>query len=336
MADLIALLDKQGKSGEAQVLISDAISKLGSRERDLAQFYCNLIESHSTCKSKVGFYDSYTRLKQLVCESSSVYVKRQGYKSMIIGLCNMDSPIEAEILMEEMIDIKLKPSVYQYRCLVYAYGRLGLFNDMNRCVVLMENEGYELDTVSSNMVISSLGAHGELSEMVSWLQKMKRSGIEFSLRTYNSVLNSCPMITTTVQEIQSAPISIQELIENLTECEGNLVQELIGSSVLEGLMEWDISEGKLDLHGMHLGTAYLVILQWKDKLKARFKDENCVVPMEFTVICGLGKHSAKRGESPVKGLVKQMMVRMNCPMRIDRKNVGCFVGKGRVLKDWLS
>ena len=45
----------------------------------------------------------------------------------------------------------------------------------------MEIQNFELDTVCSNMVLSSFGAHGELSEMVLWLQKIRNSGVAFSI-----------------------------------------------------------------------------------------------------------------------------------------------------------
>ncbi|KAL6963661.1 hypothetical protein U1Q18_034668 [Sarracenia purpurea var. burkii] len=321
---------------KAQPLISDAVSKLASRERDLALFYCNLIDSHSKHHSKTGFSDSYARLKQLMRTSSSVYVKRRACESMVGGLCEMDLPREAENLMEEMKNVELKPSAFEFRSVIYAYGRLGLFSEMRRCLAEMEIQGFRLDTICSNMILSSFGAHCELSEMILWLRKISDSGIAFSIRTYNSVLNSCPTITTMLHDLKSVPISIPELIKDLPQNEGLLVQELIGSSVLDKAIQWNSQEGKLDLHGMHLGSAYLIMLQWTEELRSRFRDGNHVIPAEITVVCGSGKHSAVRGESPVKVLVKQMVVRMKCPMRIDRCNVGCFVAKGRVLKAWLG
>ncbi|KAF7126428.1 hypothetical protein RHSIM_Rhsim11G0194300 [Rhododendron simsii] len=336
VADLIALLDKRGQMDQAQILMSDAVSKLQLQERALALFYCNLIDSHSKHRSKPGLFDSYTRLKLLMSSSSSVYVKRRAFEAMMSGLCAMDLPFEAENLMEEMRELALKPSVFEFRSVIYTYGRLGLLNDMKRCLTLMESEGFGLDTVCSNMILTSFGAHGELSEMVLWLQRIRNSGVGLSIRTYNSALKSCPTITELLQDLKGVPTTIQELMDNLRGDEGLLVQELIGSSVLEDAMEWNLLEGKLDLHGMHLGSAYLIMLQWREELRSRFKDGNCIVPAEITVVCGMGKHSAVRGESPMKRLVKQMMIWMKCPMRIDRNNVGCFVAKGRVLKDWLD
>lgn len=338
VAALAALLDKQGRYDESEALISEAVSKLGHRQRELALFYCNLVESHSKQSSEHGFDSSYAHLYQLLRNSSSIYVKRRAFESMVGGLCTMDKPCQAESLMEEMRVKGLKPSVFELRSVMYGYGRLGLLRDMLRIVQQMESEGLEIDTVCSNMVLSSYGAHNELPQMVSWLQKMKASSIPFSIRTYNSVLNSCPTITAMLQDLNDIPLSIDKLNAILEGDEALLVEELVGSQVLEEAMVWDSSEVKLDLHGMHLGSAYLIMLQWIEKTRNRFRsndDGKLIVPAEVVVVCGSGKHSNVRGVSPVKTMIKEMMVRMRSPMKIDRKNAGCFIAKGRSVKDWL-
>lgn len=335
VADVIALLYNQERYGEAETLISNTVLRIESRERELCTFYCNLISFHSKHKSKQGVFDSYARLKELLYRSSSVYLRKRACESMISGLCDIDLPHEAEKLLNEMKDLGLKPSTFEFRSLVYSYGKLGLFEEMKRNVVLMESEGFELDTICSNMVLSALGAHSELLEMVSWLQRMKDLSIPFSIRTYNSVLNSCPTIISMLQDKKTVPLSIEELTKNLSNNEALLVQKLIDSSVLAEAMVWTPLVLKLDLHGMHLGCAYLIMLQWFDEMRSRFLARDQVVPAEVTVVCGSGKHSNVRGESPVKGLVKEMIVRMRSPLRIDRKNIGCLVAKGKVLKDWL-
>lgn len=336
VADLIALLDNQGNHSESHALLSQAVSKLKSRERDLVQFYCNLIESCSKHGLNPGFDGAYSYLSELVRNSSSVYVKRQGYKSMVSSLCEMGQPNEAENVVEDMRKGGVKPSVFEFRFILYGYGKLGLFEDMERIACEMEIEGFEVDTICSNMVLSSYGASNELPKMAPWLQKMKTLQIPFSVRTYNSVLNSCLMIMSMVQGSDGFPLSIGELVEVLNEDEALLVKELVeSSSVLDEAMEWNCSEAKLDLHGMHLGSAYLIMLQWIEEMKCRFKVEECVIPAQFTVVCGSGKHSSVRGESPVKALIREMMVQMKSPMKIDRKNIGCFVAKGQVVRNWL-
>lgn len=337
VADVIAMLYKQERFREADALISETVSKLDIRERELCTFYCCLIEFHSKHKSKQGVFDSYTSLKQILSCSSSVYLKRRAYESMICSLCVIDLPREAENMMEEMKvqGITSKPSLFELRSIVYAYGRVGLFKDMKRLLFEMESEGIKMDTVCFNMVLSSLGAHAELLEMVSWLQRMKYLNVPLSIRTYNTVLNSCPSIMSMLQDPKSIPLSLNELQEGLCDNESMLVQELIVSSVLVEAMGWTSLELKLDLHGMHLSSAYLIILQWFDELRTRFQPVEADIPAEVRIICGSGKHSTVRGDSPVKHLVKVLMVRTESPLRIDRKNIGCFVAKGKVCKSWL-
>ncbi|XVE93917.1 hypothetical protein REPUB_Repub01dG0235500 [Reevesia pubescens] len=336
VANLIALLDKQGSHNESQALIFQAVSKLKSRERDLVQFYCNLIESCSKHESKQGFNDAYGYLSELVCNSSSVYVKRQGFKSMVSSLCEMGQPNEAEKVVEEMRKNGVKPSLFEFRFILFGYGRLGFFEEMERMVCEMEMEGFEIDTICSNMVLSSYGDFNALPKMVPWLQKMKTLQILFSVRTYNSVLNSCPMIMSLVQGLDGLPVSLAELVKVLNEEEALLVKELVESySVLNEAMEWNGLEAKLDLHGMHVGSAYLIMLQWIEEMKCRFKVEECVIPAQITIVCGSGKHSSVRGESPVKTLIRKLMIQLKSPMKIDRKNIGCFIAKGQVVKNWL-
>ncbi|KAL5561259.1 hypothetical protein UlMin_031006 [Ulmus minor] len=334
VADLAALLDKQGKHRESEALISETSAKLGNRQREISIFYCNLLESCSKRSSKHGFDSSYSYLCQLLENSSSVYVKRRVFESVVGGLCTMDRPGEAESLIEEMKDKGLKPSVFEFRSVMYSYGRLGLLEDMIRIANQMESEGLEIDTVSSNMILSSYGVNRDLPQMVLWLRKMKASGIPFSIRTYNTVLNSCPTIMQRLQSLNEIPLSM-ELNETLSGEEAQLVSELVGSKVLEEVMVWDSSQAKLDLHGMHLGSAYVIMLEWMLELQNRFSNGKHGVPAEVVVVCGSGKHSNVRGVSPVKVLIKEMMIRTGSPLKIDRKNAGCFVAKGKTVKDWL-
>lgn len=335
VAELIALLDSQGRFKESDELTAEAVSNLGLRERELAHFYCNVVESHAERRSDRGFQASLAHLQQLLCNSASVYVKRRAYESIISGLCEMGWPQEAESIVVEMRSKGVLPSAFEFRTLVYAYGKSGFLQDMLRLADSMESDGFEIDTVCSNMVLSSYGAHGELSQMVLWLQRMKVKGISFSIRTYNTVLNSCPTIMSMMKNPRSSPLSVEELEGVLDHDEALLVKELRNSHVLSEAMEWDSSEAKLDLHGMHLGSAYLILLQWLEEMKRKLSNDTSVVPEEVTVICGSGRHSSIRGESPVKGMVRELLVRAKSPMRIDRKNNGCLVAKGRALKDWL-
>ncbi|XP_006297442.2 pentatricopeptide repeat-containing protein At2g17033 isoform X1 [Capsella rubella] len=336
IGELVSLLNKQERFVESETLLSTAVSRLESNERDFALFLCNLVESNSKQGSIQGFSDACSRLREIIQRSSSVYVKTQAYKSMVSGLCNMDQPLDAERVIEEMRMETIKPGLFEYKSVLYGYGRLGLFDDMNRIVHRMETQGHKIDTVCSNMVLSSYGAHDALPQMGSWLQKLKGYNVPLSIRTYNSVLNSCPTIISLLKDLDSCPLSLSELLPILNEDEALLVRELTQSLVLDEAIEWNAVEGKLDLHGMHLSASYLIMLQWMDETRLRFsEDKKCVVPAEIVVVSGSGKHSNVRGESPVKAMVKKIMVRTKSPMRIDRKNVGSFIAKGKNVKEWL-
>ncbi|XP_057769188.1 pentatricopeptide repeat-containing protein At2g17033 [Salvia miltiorrhiza] len=334
-ADVIAFLYKEGRFKEAEDLFAETVLKLGFKERDLCAFYCNLMDSNAKHKSERGFVDSCGELRRLMARSGAVYTKQRGYSAMAAGFCEMGYPEKAENVVEEMVENGVRVMAFELRSLVNGYGRKGLLEDMKRSIVRMEKEGFEMDTVCCNMVLSSFGAHGEIQEMVSWLKKMRGLGIELSVRTYNSVLNSCPSIIFLLKDMKSVPLSIDELVDGLEAEEAGLVLELLSSTVLDQVMECSQSELKLDLHGMHLSTTYLVLLQWFRELKLRFVAGDCATPAEVLVVCGRGKHSSARGESPVRDLAKEIIVRTKCPLRIDRKNVGCFIAKGKTFKDWL-
>lgn len=260
----------------------------------------------------------------------------------------MDKPREAENLVRDLSrtdgdddnngngQFRFQPSAFEFKGILYGYGRLGMFHDLLRVVDQMEKNGFVIDTVCYNMVLSTYGKHGEHVEMVSWLRRMRDSGVPFSIRTYNSVSNSCPTIMRKVvdMDMNELVLSIEELNGSLEGGEAMVVKELVLCSViLEEVMVWDSKEVKLDLHGFHLGSAYLVMLLWLEEMQKRLL--NGEIPAEITVVCGFGKHSNVRGESPVKVLVKEMLMKMKSPLRIDRKNIGCFVAKGKAVKNWL-
>ncbi|XP_054780429.1 pentatricopeptide repeat-containing protein At2g17033 isoform X2 [Prosopis cineraria] len=338
VAQLAALLDKQEQYAAWETLISEASSKLESCSRDLALFYCKLLECHSRQSSERGFGIAYSYLSQLLhISSSSMYIKRRIYECMVSSLCSMDRPCEAENLVKDMRIKGLEPSPFEFKSIMYGYGRLGLIQDLERILVQMEKEEFAIDTVCSNMVLSAYGIHGERTKMALWLQRMRNSSIPFSIRTYNSVLNSCAVIMRKLVDLNGFPLSIEELNASLERDEAMVVQELMRSTmILEEVMVWGSKQAKLDLHGLHLGSSYLIMLLWLEEMRRRLNgDSSYAIPAEIVVVCGSGKHSSVRGESPVKMLVKEMMVKMRSPLRIDRKNNGCFVAKGKAVRDWL-
>ena len=65
-----------------------------------------------------------------------------------------------------------------------------------------------------------------------------------------------------------------------------MVQELINSTeILEEVMVWDSKQAKLDLHGLHLGSSYLIMLLGLQEMKRRLNDSSYVIPAEIVVVC---------------------------------------------------
>ncbi|MQL75417.1 hypothetical protein Taro_007778 [Colocasia esculenta] len=329
-AGVVPLLEKLGRPAEAEALVSEAASSL--KPRKLAAFYGELVESYARHGSEEKVFEIQSHLRAL-------HLGKGAYGSLIRALCLLGLPEEAEGMVEEMGNAGLRPSPFEYRLVAQSYGRLGSLSEMRRVLDAMVASRYEVDTVCANMVISCYGDCGELPEMVEWLRKTRASGVPFSIRTYNSVLNSCPGLCSMLWTPEDVPLSLDELMQHLEEgcrapVEALLVQELVGSEVLAQTLQWSAKEGKLDLHGCHLGSALVVVLQWVDELKGRLKGESA--PVEISIVCGLGKHSSVVGASPVKKLVCEMMFRMESPLRIDRKNAGRLVARGTAVRDWLG
>ncbi|XP_010935201.1 pentatricopeptide repeat-containing protein At2g17033 [Elaeis guineensis] len=331
-AAMAAVLVNQGRATEAESLISESVSRLNS-DLEISLFYCDLIEAFSERGLKDFALDFYSRLHEIPCSV------RKPYESMIKALCLMGLPVDAEEKLKEMAFLGFRPSPFEFRLVMQSYGKSGSFAEMSRVLGIMEDAGLAIDTVCTNVVLSCYGDHGELAKMVSWIRKMKKLGIGFSVRTFNVVLNSCPTIISMVQDVKHIPLSIAALVKKVEEDslsldEALLVRELVGSSVLVDILEWSPDEGKLDLHGFHVASAFVILLQWVEELRIRFRVDEAV-PLEISVVCGSGKHSDKIGESPVKMLVSEMMFQLNSSMRIDRKNAGRFVARGKAVRDWL-
>lgn len=331
LAQVVAFLESQELPLESEALLSNFSMNLN--QRDLGILYCELIESYSENKLQERFVESFYKLKQI--PEIPRTVRLRGYKSMILGLCELGQPIEAEEMVNEMEHEGLKPSYFELRGILYSYGQLGLFSEMHEVV----DKIGKMDTVTANMVVTCLGSHGKHAELVQWLRKMREGGIAFTFRTYNSALNSCPGMMDILNDYQYPPLSMDDLWDRLGKDsyfvnELSLIKELVNSEVLDQQLKWSALEGKLDLHGLHLGSAYLILLQWMSEMRTKVST-GIGFPKEIVIICGSGKHSYVKGESPIKQLVSSMMFKMNSPLRIDRENVGRFVARGRMVKDWL-
>jgi pentatricopeptide repeat protein len=331
----VPLLELQNESSQAEILITDSISRLRKSPKDLSLFYSDLISS-------LCHHGLTQKANEVYAEFQSIpFSGQRSFELLIKSLCIMGNPTEAESKLKEMILLSYRPSSFAFASVAQGYGKLGSFSEMKRVIGLMEESGLEIDAVCADMVLSCYANHEELAQIATWLQRMRELGICFSLRTFNTSLNSCQNILQMINEIESLPLSLTGLIEklenNCASCqnEAMVVKELVNSSFLGETINWSESEVKLDLHGFSVVSAYVILLQWIENMRSRFGIEGAAFPDEFSVVSGMGKHSVS-GKSVIRTLVSKILSRMDSPLRMDRKNVGRFVGRGKAVKNWLS
>ncbi|VFQ93095.1 unnamed protein product [Cuscuta campestris] len=336
---VIALLHKQEQHCEAEYLTKETISILNVRGKSaLTIFYGQLVEELSKHELRREVLHTCEELRRhlLVGNRPAAWALLFGYQSMIKAMHLLGMPYIIEKLMEEMRELGLKVSAFEHTCLVYGYGKLGLFKEMKRALADMRRDGFAVDRLVTTMVLSSFGAHGQLGEMETWLRKMKDANVKPHMRTFNTVLNNCPKLRALLQDAmekdEDLPLSLKELLDYLGGDERSLVLCLVeSSSLIRQTRIW----ANLDLHGMHLTTAYLFMLLWLCELRWICKRHSYKLPSEVKVVCGKGSHSVVRFKSPLQELVQKMVVQLDLPLRNDSETIGCFVAKGKILKDWM-
>ncbi|ONK72785.1 uncharacterized protein A4U43_C04F23210 [Asparagus officinalis] len=151
--------------------------------------------------------------------------------------------------LDEMGQLGFQLSVFEYRVMIQGYGWLGSFKEMRRVIGRMEDAEIGIDTIRNKRVL----------------------GIGYSVRTCNSVLISYPSVVSMVKDLGTLPLSLNDLLEILKDEEALLVKELAGTSVLLEKLTWSDSEGKLDLHGFHLTSTYIILLQWMEEFRCKVK-----------------------------------------------------------------
>ncbi|GJN18826.1 hypothetical protein PR202_gb06029 [Eleusine coracana subsp. coracana] len=330
-AAVAALLEVSGSTGESRSLISDSISQHLQFTDEVALFYCDLMAAFSSRGLKDRAMDFYKELRSMPLTG------RKTYMAMIKSLCLMGLPTEAEEALKEMVSLGYQPEAFQFGLVAKCYGKSGSIVEMERVISSMSDAGIRLGTGAANIVLSCYSSCREHSKMLAWLKKMRKLRTTPTTKAYNFVLNSCPTLASMVQELgPSLPLSTRGLVKKLKSispqtAEAELVHELLASSpVLDKAMEWSDTEVKLNLHGFSTVAAYVLMLQWVDMMKDR------TLPLEVSVVCGIGKHSDVRGEPKVRELAQEVLSRMESPLRLSTRNKGRLVAKRDRVKQWLT
>ncbi|CAD6248322.1 unnamed protein product [Miscanthus lutarioriparius] len=330
-AAVAALLEANGSTGESRSLISDSISQHLQSTNEVALFYCDLMAAFSSRGLKDKAMDFYAELRSMPLSG------RKTYMAMIKSLCLLGLPTEAEVTLREMVSLGYQPEAFQFGSVAKCYGKSGSLADMERVIASMADAGIRFGIGAADTVLSCYSSCHDHSKMLTWLKKMRKLRIAPTTKGYNFVLNSCSSLASVVQELgPSLPLSTTGLVKRLKSvstlaAEVELVQELLASSsVLDKAMEWSETEVKLNLHGFSTVSAYVLILQWVDAVKGR------TLPLEVSVVCGIGKHSDVRGEPKVRELAQEVLSRMGSPLQLSTRNKGRLVAKRDRVKQWLA
>jgi pentatricopeptide repeat protein len=329
-AAVAALLEINGSTRESRSLISDSILQHLQSTDEVALFYCDLMAAFSSRGLKGRAMDFYKELR------SKPLTRCKTYMAMIKSLCLMGLTTEAEEALKEMVTLGYQPEAFQFGLVAKCYGKSGSIVEMERVISSMSDAGIRLGTGAANIVLSCYSSCRDHSKMLAWLKKMCKLRIAPTTKAYNFVLNSCPVLALMVQELgPSLPLSTTGLVKKLKSAspqtaEAELVHELLATSlVLEKAMEWSETEVKLNLHGFSMVATYVLMLQWVEVMKGR------KLPLEVSVVCGIGKHSDVRGEPKVCDLAQEVLSRMCSPLRLSTRNKGRLVAKRDRVKQWL-
>lgn len=90
----------------------------------------------------------------------------------------------------------------------------------------------------------------------------------------------------------------------------------------------------INLHTMSMGTAIIALSRTLSNLKEGMLATG-IVPERIDIITGWGRRSRVTGSSLVKQAVEEILQAVSSPFHLENGNLGCFVGVGQPLADWL-
>ncbi|KAI5081388.1 hypothetical protein GOP47_0004571 [Adiantum capillus-veneris] len=90
----------------------------------------------------------------------------------------------------------------------------------------------------------------------------------------------------------------------------------------------------INLHTMSMGTAIIALSRTLSNLKEGMLTTG-IIPERIDIITGWGRRSRVTGSSLVKQAVEEILKAVSSPFRLENGNLGCFVGIGQPLADWL-
>ena len=80
---------------------------------------------------------------------------------------------EAEEILREMDYFRYTPFPNDFKCILYAHGICGHFQEMEGTLNLVESCGHSIDTITINMILSCYGSYHEYKIIKSCVRRMQ-------------------------------------------------------------------------------------------------------------------------------------------------------------------
>lgn len=330
-AELVALLTLYSKRAEVQALLEGLDEKLDLKQH--MGFKKALIQQYARFGLKDEMLTSF--------ESLQVYPSPRAVglslSSLLQGYASMDLPKEALVILHDMQQQGLKPSLKDYQAILFSFGKSGMFNEMEAFTLDMERLKLLTTPVAFNMILTTYGAAENHDKVRDWLEKMLAAGLKPSVRTLNAVAKACRVL----MEFSSSNtfVKVGTLLERL-KAQGakvgelEVVSDLVELCLIQEVVMWEPA-WQLDLHSTNAGSAYAMLCCWLEVVVEKLKT-NRSFPSEIAIVTGWGKHSEIRGKSLTKLIVRDLLESVGSPFRVDSQNKGRLLAKPHAVAAWFS
>ncbi|KAK8573298.1 hypothetical protein V6N13_100100 [Hibiscus sabdariffa] len=111
------------------------------------------------------------------------------YNELIEGLCRVNKPYKAMLLLGRIVNNGLLPNRVSYNILIYGFCREGHFNMASKIFELMNSSGVDTDAYSFTAIIDGLCKQGSVKLANGLLGKMMKKGIEPDEVTFTALLD---------------------------------------------------------------------------------------------------------------------------------------------------
>jgi pentatricopeptide repeat protein len=336
LAELAALLTAHREADRARDLLEARREKLRLDPKRLRELESSLILHYARHHLAGEMLAAFRRSSAIALDL------RPSFSALIQAYASMDRPRDAYAALVEMrISRGLSPSSKDFKAVVFAFGRCGMFEEMESLAAEMHGMGFLKDPVAFNMIIGAYAAAENHAKLEEWIDKMLGAGVRPSVRSLNAIARACPSLSKLPTSVTVASLFEHLAANRATEGEIGSVECLVKLwQQIEGSADWG-SVWQLDLHGSAPASARVMLSCWLEEVSRRFEAQ-LEFPREVCIVTGWGKHSEsggrrrrRRRSSPIKVTVRDLLETAGSPFMVDSQNKGRLLAKPHAVMAWL-